>query len=170
MFLRHRLMHTYPKLYKHHKVHHEYKQNSILSSQHFNPIDYLFSITGPAILTSALVRPHGITQLQIGLWLVTANLDDHLGYAFPWSPVRWFPLWVWNSTVLALNCLLAYWLFDTNICIFLFSAAGTDAHEFHHGVNMGFYGHKFTLCDHLFGTDKVYKQWRIKFCQTIKKM
>ena len=85
-------MHTYPKLYKHHKVHHEYKQNSILSSQHFNPIDYLFSIAGPAILTSALVRPHGITHLQIGLYIVTANLDDHLGYAFPWSPVRWFPL------------------------------------------------------------------------------
>ncbi|KAL3827546.1 hypothetical protein ACHAXA_002043 [Cyclostephanos tholiformis] len=136
----HRLMHIYPMLYKHHKVHHEYKRNSILSAQHFNPVDYLFSIAGPVLLTSALVRPHGITQLQIGLWIFTANLDDHLGYAFPWSPVRWFP-----------------------------TAAGTDEHEFHHCINMGIYGHKLTLWDHVFGTYKVYRRWRIKQWQTIKK-
>ena len=110
-------MHTYPKLYKHHKLHHEYKQNSILASQHFNSIDYLFCAAVPAILPSALVRPHEITQLQIGLFLVTTNLDDHLGYAFPWSPVRWFPLWVWNSTVFVLNCLVAY-VYDYLILIF----------------------------------------------------
>lgn len=87
----HRLMHTYPVLYKHHKVHHEYKQNNILAAHHFNSIDYLFSVAGP-VLTSVVVQPHGMTQIQIGLWILTANLDDHLGYAFPWSPVRWFPL------------------------------------------------------------------------------
>lgn len=87
----HRLMHIYPMLYKHHKVHHEYKQNNILSAQHFNPIDHLFSIAGPTILTAAIVLPHSMTQFQIGLWICTANFDDHLGYAFPWSPVRWFP-------------------------------------------------------------------------------
>ena len=88
----HRLMHAYPVLYRHHKVHHEYKRNTILSAQHFDPVDYIFSIAGPVILTSIVVRPHGITQFQIGLWIITTNLDDHLGYAFPWSPVRWFPL------------------------------------------------------------------------------
>jgi sterol desaturase/sphingolipid hydroxylase (fatty acid hydroxylase superfamily) len=88
----HRLMHIYPVLYRHHKVHHEYKRNGIFAAQHFNPVDYLFSIAGPVILTSVVVRPHGMTQFQIGLWIITTNLDDHLGYAFPWSPVRWFPL------------------------------------------------------------------------------
>jgi sterol desaturase/sphingolipid hydroxylase (fatty acid hydroxylase superfamily) len=60
--------------------------------------------------------------------------------------------------------------FDTNVAIFLFSAAGTDSHEFHHGVNMGIFGHKLTLWDHLFGTDKVYKQWRTKQWRAIEKV
>jgi hypothetical protein len=25
---------------------------------------------------------------QVGLWIITANLDDHFGYAVPWSAVR----------------------------------------------------------------------------------
>lgn len=49
------------------------------------------------------------------------------------------------------------------------SAAGTDEHEFHHSVNMGIYGHKLTLWDHVFGTDKVYRRWRIKHWQTNEK-
>lgn len=134
----HRLMH-HPVLYKHHKVHHEYKQNMILSAQHFNPVDFTLSIAGPIILTSVLIRPHSFTQFQFGLCLFTTNLDDHLGYAFPWSPVRWFP-----------------------------GAASTDAHECHHSVNIGMYGHKLTLWDELLGTDKVYQRWRDKQWQTVK--
>jgi len=129
----HRLMHMYPSLYKYHKVHHEYKQNNVLTSQHFHAIDFLVSIAFPAILTTEIVRPHGVTQLQFGLWLLTSNFDDHLGYAFPWSSVRWFP---WS--------------------------AGTDAHEYHHSVNMGCYGSKLSLWDWMFGTDNVYNEWRKK--------
>jgi len=129
----HRLMHMYPSLYKYHKVHHEYKQNNVLSAQHFHPIDFLISIALPAILTTEIVRPHGFAQLQFGLWLLTANFDDHLGYAFPWAAVRWFP---WS--------------------------AGTDAHEYHHSVNMGCYGSKLSLWDWVFGTDNVYNEWRKK--------
>ena len=130
----HRLIHMYPSLYKYHKVHHEYKQNNVLSAQHFHPIDFFLSIALPAIMTTIIVRPrHGFTQFQFGLWLLTANFDDHLGYAFPWAVVRWFP---WS--------------------------AGTDAHEFHHSVNMGCYGSKLCLWDWLFGTDVVYNEWRKK--------
>ena len=129
----HRLMHMYPSLYKYHKVHHEYKQNNVLSAQYFHPIDFLISIAIPVILTTEIVRPHGLTQFQFGLWVLTANFDDHLGYAFPWSAVRWFPL-----------------------------SAGTDAHEYHHSVNMGCYGSKLSLWDWIFGTDNVYIEWRKK--------
>ena len=129
----HRLMHMYPRLYKYHKVHHEYKQNDVLASQYFHPVDFVLSIGGPAIITTILVRPHSITQFQFGLWLLYANFDDHLGYAFPWSPVRWFPL-----------------------------AATTDCHEFHHSVNMGCYSSKLLLYDAIFGTDKTYWGWREK--------
>ena len=131
----HRLMHMYPRLYRYHKVHHEYKQNDVLASQYFHPVDFALSIGGPAILTTVLVRPHSITQFQFGIWLLYANFDDHLGYAFPWSPVRWFPL-----------------------------AATTDCHEFHHSVNMGCYSSKLVLYDVIFGTDKAYRDWRKKRC------
>ena len=132
-FSTHRIMHYHPKLYKFHKVHHEYKQNNVLAAQHFHPVDFVLSIAGPAILTSALVRPHSFTQLQFGIWLLAANFDDHLGYNFPWSPVRWFPF-----------------------------SAGTDAHEFHHSFNMGCYGSKLSLWDWVFGTDKTYEEWSKK--------
>lgn len=132
----HRLMHAYPQLYKYHKVHHEYKQNDVLAAQYFHPVDFILSIGGPAIITTAIVRPHSITQFQFGLWLLYANFDDHLGYAFPWSPVRWFPF-----------------------------AAGTDCHEFHHSVNMGCYSSKLIIYDVLFGTDRAYKKWRkTRYC------
>ena len=88
----HKLTHIHPFLYKYHKIHHEYKINTTLAAQHNHPIDYLISVGGPAILSLALVSgAHSITQFQWLLWSMYANLDDHVGYAFPWSPVRWFP-------------------------------------------------------------------------------
>ena len=84
----HRMMHAHPILYKYHKVHHEYKQNTILAAQYFHIVDFVLTIAGPVVLTTILFRPHSFTQFQVGLWIFTANLDDHLGYAFPWSAVR----------------------------------------------------------------------------------
>ena len=127
----HRIMHMFPQLYKYHKIHHEYKQNNVLASQYFHPMDFAISIGGPAIATTVIVHPHSVTQFQFGLWLLYANFDDHLGYAFPWSPVRWFPM-----------------------------AASTNCHEFHHSVNMGCYSSKLNVWDRLFGTDKAYQKWR----------
>jgi sterol desaturase/sphingolipid hydroxylase (fatty acid hydroxylase superfamily) len=86
-YMTHRLMHSTPFLYQFHKVHHEYKQNNVLSAQHFHPVDYFISIGGPAVLATTIVKPHSFTQFVFGVWLLTANFDDHLGYNFPWSPV-----------------------------------------------------------------------------------
>ena len=82
----HRIIHAIPSLYKYHKVHHEYKQNDVLASQHFHPVDFFLSIATPVILSTIIIKPHSFTWLQAGLWIFTANLDDHLAYAFPWSP------------------------------------------------------------------------------------
>jgi sterol desaturase/sphingolipid hydroxylase (fatty acid hydroxylase superfamily) len=53
--------------------------------------------------------------------LAYMTVDDHCGYAFPWSPVRWFPL-----------------------------SANTDQHEFHHSKNMGCFASKLAIYDQLF--------------------
>jgi methylsterol monooxygenase len=70
----HRLAH-HPKLYKYHKVHHEYKQNTVLASQHEHPIDYVVTIATPALLAVSAVKPHSLTIfIWIG-WIVMTNID-----------------------------------------------------------------------------------------------
>lgn len=122
-YLSHKMMHSYPFLYQYHKVHHEYKINTTLAAQHNHPVDYVLSISGPAVLALVLVSTsHSISQFQYLLWTLWANLDDHVGYAFPWSPVRWFP-----------------------------GSAATDEHEFHHSKNMGCYASKLACFNSMFG-------------------
>ena len=126
----HRLSH-HPQLYRFHKVHHEYTQNTILAAQHEHPIDYVITIAAPALLAVAVVAPHSFTLFQWIGWLIMANIDDHVGYAFPWSPVRWFPL-----------------------------AAATEQHEFHHSKNMGCFASKLSIYDTLFKSELPYLKWR----------
>ncbi len=131
--LSHRLMHTYPSLYKYHKVHHEYKQNIFIAAQHNHPIDYILSIAAPVVLALGIVQPHSFTQFQWAIYLVYTNLDDHVGYSFPWSPVRWFPF-----------CAL------------------TSEHEFHHSVNIGCFSSKLDVFERLFGTNQKFVVWEEK--------
>ena len=126
----HRMMHAYPSLYKYHKVHHQYKMNTVLASQHNHVIDHFLTIGTPAVVTTMIVRPHSFTQFQWILWVIVANMDDHIGYSFPWSPVRWFP-----------------------------GANLTEQHEFHHSINMGCFASKVDIYDKLFHSDKQYLIW-----------
>uniref|UniRef100_A0A7S4T9X2 Fatty acid hydroxylase domain-containing protein n=1 Tax=Ditylum brightwellii TaxID=49249 RepID=A0A7S4T9X2_9STRA len=126
----HRLMHTYPWLYRFHKVHHEYKMTTSLAAQHNHPIDYIFSIATPAILPVVIVPTHSFTTFQWLFWVIFANVDDHCGYNFPWSPVRWFPF-----------------------------AASTDEHEFHHVKNLGCFGSKLHIYEQLLGGNEWYDTW-----------
>lgn len=128
----HRLAH-HPRLYKFHKIHHEYKQNTVLASQHEHPIDYIITIALPALMAVVVVSPHSFTLFQWIAWLLVANYDDHCGYEFPWSPVRWF------------------WL-----------AGRTDQHEFHHSKNLGCFASKLGLYDMIFKSDMKYNIWRTK--------
>ena len=121
-YVTHRMLHAYPALYRYHKVHHEYKMNTTLAAQHNHPVDHVLSIGGPALLAVSLVNPHSVSVFQWTIYTMMGNLDDHVGYAFPWSPVRWFPF-----------------------------SAGTDEHEFHHSKNMGCFGFKLSIFNSLFG-------------------
>ncbi|VEU44141.1 unnamed protein product [Pseudo-nitzschia multistriata] len=127
----HRLMHAIPFLHRYHKVHHEYKTNTVLAAQHNHPVDYVLSIAGPALLSLTLVpASHSVTQFQWILWALCANMDDHLGYAFPWSPVRWFPF-----------------------------ASATEEHEFHHSHNKGCYSSKLSVYGSLLGDYGAYHRF-----------
>ena len=126
----HRLAH-HPKLYKYHKVHHEYHENTVLAAQHEHPIDYIVTIATPALVAISVVGPHSFTLFQWAAWVIIANLDDHVGYEFPWSPVRWFPF-----------------------------AASTAMHEFHHAKNMGCFASKLNIYDKIFDSEQPYLKWR----------
>jgi plant 4alpha-monomethylsterol monooxygenase len=126
----HRLAH-HPKLYKYHKVHHEYHQNTVLAAQHEHPIDYVVTIATPALVAISVIGPHSFTLFQWAGWVIMANLDDHVGYEFPWSPVRWFPF-----------------------------AASTAMHEFHHAKNMGCFASKLNIYDKIFDSEQPYLKWR----------
>jgi len=132
----HRLAHI-PSLYRFHKVHHEYKQNTIMASMHEHPIDYIITIAGPALLSVVIVQPHSFTLFQWIAWVIVANIDDHCGYEFPWSPVRWF-----------------------------YMAGGTDMHEYHHSGNMGCYASKLALYDVAFDSKRHWQNWRERRLKT----
>jgi len=122
-YVTHRMMHIFPFLYKYHKVHHEYKFNTTLAAQYNHPVDYMFTIAFPFLVAVVLVPwAHSVSVFQLTIWTLVANLDDHVGYSFPWSPVRWFPF-----------------------------AAATEEHEFHHSKNLGCFGSKLTIWNSLLG-------------------
>jgi sterol desaturase/sphingolipid hydroxylase (fatty acid hydroxylase superfamily) len=123
----HRLMHAKPFLYKYHKIHHEFKMNVTMAAQHNHTVDYFFSMATPALLATSVVNPHSFTLFQWTIWVIVANLDDHAGYEFPWSPVRWFPL-----------------------------SAASDEHEFHHSKNLGCFASKISIFNTLFGGYEAY--------------
>eukprot|EP00978_Attheya_sp_CCMP212_P024058 scaffold75012_cov43-Attheya_sp.AAC.2 len=132
-YVTHRMMHSHKYLYQFHKVHHEYKQNNVMAAQHNHPIDYILTIVSPALLSTIIVNPHSVTQFQFGVWILVTNLDDHCGYSFPWSPVRWFPF-----------------------------ASLTEQHEFHHAINMGCFASKLNIYDKIFNSETTYLKWSKK--------
>lgn len=131
--LAHRMMHVYPSLYKYHKVHHEYKHNVILAAEHFHPVDHIVSISMPVLLCLTIIQPHSFTQCQWGFYIIYTNCDDHVGYSFPFSAVRWFPF-----------------------------AATTSEHEFHHCMNLGCYSSKLDVFERLFQTNERFFPWEKK--------
>ena len=90
----HRLLH-HPKLYPYvHKLHHQYNLNVAIATEYIHPLDYAFltfvSISiGPTLLGQKM---HFYTFILYHLYRTVEGIDAHLGYEFPWSPVRIIPL------------------------------------------------------------------------------
>jgi len=80
---------------------------------------------------------HSVTQFQFAVWILVTNLDDHCGYSFPWSPVRWFPF-----------------------------ASLTEQHEFHHVIHIP-HGRMLRLQtrylhDEIFDIETTHLKWSMK--------
>ena len=140
----HRLLH-HRSLYPHvHKIHHKFHQSWAIASEFAHPLEFVIGnivpvVAGPRLLAvgHALtgkwdLLPHTFT---IWMWMgirIATSIDNHCGYAFPWSPVRLLPGWLGLST---------------------------QAHDFHHSHNVGLYGSQFWLWDAMMGTDRQFKAW-----------
>mmetsp|Transcript_11278 Transcript_11278/g.1010 ORF Transcript_11278/g.1010 Transcript_11278/m.1010 type:complete len:140 (+) Transcript_11278:589-1008(+) len=126
----HRILHTFPFLYKKvHKIHHEFVNSVSISSSYAHPIEYILGNSVPTALGFMILgnKCHFVTYL---IWLgirLFETIDGHCGYEFSWSPYRLIPL-----------------------------SGSSEYHNYHHSHNVGTYCSFFTFWDTIFGTNKDY--------------
>lgn len=161
----HRALH-HGQLYKKiHKLHHEFSAPFGLAAEYAHPLEILIlgtgTIGGP--LLWCLISKGNLHIMTMYIWIMlrlfrTSSLsnrtygsvktlkmmglyphnhveavDAHSGYDFPWSLHKIIPFW-----------------------------SGADHHDYHHEKFVGCYSTSFRWMDHLFGTDKSYKEYRKK--------
>ncbi|KAI9011796.1 hypothetical protein DFJ74DRAFT_710705 [Hyaloraphidium curvatum] len=141
----HRALH-HPSWYPYiHKVHHQYKENATLAAENAHPVEFLLGnvipvIAGPLVLSALSARFPSLRVhiFTVALWAMVrmvVSLDEHVGYTFPWSPVR---------------------------ALLPDVVRHEPAHAFHHSVNMGMYASQTGFWDWLCGTDRVFNEWMRK--------
>jgi methylsterol monooxygenase/4-alpha-methyl-delta7-sterol-4alpha-methyl oxidase len=124
----HRMLH-HRSIYKYvHKLHHEYRRPSVLSSEYTHPLEF---VTGNVIATmaGALLCCHyklggGMHEYTLTLWLayrIFETADGHCGFALP---IPLFPL-----------------------IPFIPSHPGVKPHDYHHSHNVGNYGSQLNFWD-----------------------
>jgi sterol desaturase/sphingolipid hydroxylase (fatty acid hydroxylase superfamily) len=88
----HRLSHS-KYLYKHHKVHHEFKESFALTTEYLDPIDYIFGTALPYAVAPALLeqRMHWASYITYMSLLIARSIDVHSGYDLPWNPLSSIP-------------------------------------------------------------------------------
>lgn len=110
-----------------HKWHHEYTTVVCLSSEHAHPVEFAAGNLLPLIVGPIAVRSHLFTVWMWVFLRIYVSVEEHCGFAFPWSPVRLLPF-----------------------------MATPDGHDFHHSHNVGVYASQFVFWDRVCGTDKAY--------------
>jgi sterol desaturase/sphingolipid hydroxylase (fatty acid hydroxylase superfamily) len=92
----HRLLH-WNKIYPYiHKQHHEYISTIGITAEYAHPIEYVFGNVisanmGPLILGK---RMHGYTFLFNLFRKILQTTENHSGYEFKWSPIKFLPMLV----------------------------------------------------------------------------
>lgn len=119
----HRLMHSNRWLLRHvHSVHHRIRNPSAIAGNHFHWIEFV--MTGALTMVGPLLV--GCHLYVLYLWVVIRQLEaahGHIGYDFPWDPLRWLPLY-----------------------------EGAAFHDFHHARYQGNYAGFMHYLDQLLGT------------------
>jgi sterol desaturase/sphingolipid hydroxylase (fatty acid hydroxylase superfamily) len=124
----HRLLHTSYLYARVHKIHHEWTFPVCIAAQHQHPLDYMLASIVPVVISVNIVKPHMFTYTMFVLYTMMVNMDDHCGYAFPWSPVRLIPF-----------------------------TSPTEAHDWHHARKITeCYSSKLMVYDRMFCTDTGY--------------
>ena len=115
-----------------HKLHHEWTAPIVLASEHAHVLEFVVSNGLPVLAGPLLLRSHTLTYAIFVVTRVATSVDNHCGYAFPWSPCRLLP-------------------FGTT----------AESHDFHHarGIDAAF-ASQFALFDVLCGTLGSFPSWR----------
>lgn len=127
----HQLLHT-KRFYWIHKVHHQYHAPIAVSAAYAHPIEYLFGNILPSALGGMILqkRMHLWSMSIWAIFRLSAALENHSGYEFPWSMYQAIPF-----------------------------KAPTEYHDFHHNRNQGTYSGVLRFWDWVYGTNCEYFEW-----------
>ena len=127
----HQLLHT-RQLYWIHKVHHKYHAPIGFSSIYAHPIEFVFGNILPAACGPVMLdeNMHSYTYLIWMCFRLSAAIENHSGYEFPWSMYQAIPF-----------------------------KAPTEYHDFHHNKNQGNYSGVLRIWDWIYGTNYHYFRW-----------
>ena len=129
----HRMLH-HRKIYPYiHKIHHEHKVTIGWAAQYAHPLEFVFGNLLPAAMGPLLLgkKMHFLTAFTWYALRFIESAEGHSGYDFSWSPFHILPF-----------------------------ASDFGYHAYHHSHNIGNYSSFFTIWDTVFGSNKVYYEWK----------
>jgi sterol desaturase/sphingolipid hydroxylase (fatty acid hydroxylase superfamily) len=122
----HRLLHSSPFWYDFHKMHHEFKDSTVLATFYLTPVNSLITDLIPAGAGLVLFNMHIYTQWMFTIPLILNAAWVHCGYQFPWR----------------INPFL----------VLPFSTESEITHDLHHRSPLCNYGGAYFFWDRLLGT------------------
>lgn len=88
----HRISH-WPAFYFFHKAHHEFEDPFGLTSAYMHPLEALL-VTLLSGVGGLVFLSHIYQIIPLLLFRSFLNVEHHCGYAYPWNPQRWLPIFI----------------------------------------------------------------------------